>query len=157
MTNDVFLVETLPAFSIIGKEGTTQDPSFQIERLWAEAENHFPEVARMVLFSFSAPVLWGVMSDFSRQLKPWEKNYQNGLYLAGYQLLDSQLIPPEGWQKWDIPARDYFVEEIGDDYSSSFKRGIASLTRNGFSLSGAPMDYSKNGRTFIYFPIEALS
>lgn len=157
MAQEVFLIKTLPGFSVIGKEGSTQDPAFKIETLWQNAENHFSEVARMVVFSSSSPLLWGVMSDFAHQLKPWEKNYQEGLYLAGYQLIDDKLIPPEGWRKWDIPARSYFISEVDVDYPSSFEKGIALLERNGYVLSAAPMDLSKNGRTYILFPVEALS
>ena len=61
-----------PAFSVIGKEGSTKDGEGFIQALWNEANAHFGEIAHLVKTDDSgAPVgVWGAMTDFSHSYKP---------------------------------------------------------------------------------------
>jgi hypothetical protein len=147
----------LPSFSVLGKEGSTRmGPGF-IEKLWNEAENHLPEIASAVAYDGLLPIYWGLMSDFSRSFQPWEKDFSEGLYLAGFQLLDDQLIAPEGWVKWDVPSQKYYVKAIGEDYPASFKEGLQEIKALGYALSGAVFDHAEKGESFLYYPVEVLS
>jgi hypothetical protein len=144
-------------FSVIGKEGSSQEGAGFVERQWNEAENHLKEILPVVRYRSGDPIFWGLMSDFSHSLQPWEKDFTEGLYLAGFELLDPKLIPPEGWAKWDVPAMNYLVIEVGDSYPDSFKEGLALLTSLGYVLSAAVFDHAERGKTYLYYPIESLS
>lgn len=148
---------SLAGFSVIGKEGSTVlGPGF-VEKLWGEAENHLPEIANAVVYDGLLPIYWGLMSDFSRSLKPWENDFKDGLYLAGFQLLDENLIPPDGWVKWNVPSQKYYVREIGDEYEDSFRSGLEELRALGYVLAGAVFDQAEKGISFLYFPVDVLS
>ncbi len=75
---------TKPAFTVIGKEGSTKDGEGFIGRLWEDANSHFGEIAHLAKKDENGVPhgVWGAMSDFSRSFKPWE-NFSEGLYLAG--------------------------------------------------------------------------
>jgi len=150
-------IVALPSFSVIGKEGSSQQGDGFVERLWNEAENHLPEIASAVAYDGLLPIYWGLMSDFSRSFAPWENGFKEGLYLAGFQLLDAQLIPPEGWSKWDVPSQKYYVKTIGDDYASSFQEGLKEIKHLGYALSGAVFDHEEKGESFLFYPIDMLS
>ena len=64
-----------PAFSVIGKEGSTADGVGFIQGLWAEANAHFDEVAHLAKRDENGiPVgFWGAMTDFSRSFQPLGK------------------------------------------------------------------------------------
>jgi hypothetical protein len=147
----------LPAFAVIGKEGaTTLGPGF-VERLWNDAERDLPAIAAAVRYNGAMPVYWGLMSDFSHSLAPWANDFKDGLYLAGFELLDPKLIPPEGWVKWEVPERRYLVFPIGDDYEGSFRDGLKALQENGYALSGAVFDHAERGVSVLLFPVIPLS
>ena len=99
-----------PAFSVIGRQGSTEDGEGFIARLWQEANENFPEVAALAKRgpegSFAG--FWGLMSDEGMNFMPWEDGFTRGLYLAGVEAEDSAKAP-EGWVKWDAPAREYMV------------------------------------------------
>lgn len=87
-------------FSVIGKEGSTDDGEGFIQRLWNEANSHFAEIEHFAKRDEAGNIvgIWGAMSDFSHSLKPWEENYSNGVYLAGVEVMDGAKAP-EGWTK----------------------------------------------------------
>ena len=73
-----------PAFSVIGRQGSTEDGEGFIARLWQEANENFPEVAALAKRgpegSFAG--FWGLMSDEGMNFMPWEDGFTRGLYLA---------------------------------------------------------------------------
>ena len=99
-------------FSVIGKEGSTEDGPGFVQNLWADANSHFVEVAHLAKKDESGNLagIWGAMSDFSHSFHPWEDDFTKGLYLAGVECWDDAQ-PPEGWTKWVIPGFEYLQVE----------------------------------------------
>ena len=78
------------SFSVIGKEGSTNDGVGFIQRLWAEANSNYSQIFGFAMKNeFGKPVgIWGAMSDMGRKFNPWEENFTKGLYLAGLEVVD---------------------------------------------------------------------
>ncbi len=153
-TKPSFKILNLPSFSVVGKLTSTKEGPGSIERVWNEAENQLKIVSSSVLFIGCMPSFWGLMSDFSLSFAPWENDFKEGLYLAGFELKDPSFVPPEGWVKWDVKENRYLVYEVGEDYQTSFKEGLDCLKNEGYVLSGAAFDHLENGVSYIYYPIE---
>ncbi len=147
---------TKPAFTVIGKEGSTKDGEGFIQRLWEEANSHFGEIAHLVKKDENGVPLgvWGAMSDFSRSFKPWT-NFSEGLYLAGAEC-DDNAEAPEDWVRWTIPAFEYLRVECEGD--STFPDMIKYLDENGLALAGAVHDFTcpQTGKSYMFFPIKRL-
>ena len=147
---------TKPAFSVIGKEGTTHDGAGFIQNLWERANAGFSEIAPLVkLDETGAPVgIWGAMTDFSHSFQPWENGFSEGKYLAGAEVRDDAQ-PPEGWTKWTVPG---FVYLKAENEENLFPNMLSYLKENGFSLAGAVHDFTdvKTGKSYMLFPIEKL-
>lgn len=146
------------SFSVIGKEGSTNDGSNFIEKLWKDANSNFKEVECLAKKDDKGNILgiWGAMSDFSKSFMPWEDNFSKGLYLAGVEV-ENDAEPPENWVKWTIPSYEYiYVESSGRD---TFPEVIRYLKENNISLAGAVHDYfcpEENGKAYMFFPIRKL-
>lgn len=148
---------TKPAFTVIGKEGSTKDGEGFIQRLWEDANSHFGEVAALAKKNADGSLvgIWGAMTDMSRSFAPWGNGFSEGLYLAGVECEDGAQ-PPEGWTRWDVPGFEYLVaENVG---GSVFADTIAYLSQNGLSLAGAVHDFTDpaTGKGYMYFPIRKL-
>lgn len=148
---------TKPAFYVIGKEGSTEDGSGFVQRLWAEANGHFAEVAELAKKDSCGGLIgiWGAMTDFSRSYQPWEDHFSKGLYLAGVECPeDSQA--PAGWTKWQIPGFVFLRAEC--DREDVFPRMIAYLQEQEIPLAGAVQDFTcpKTGKNYMLFPISRL-
>lgn len=146
---------TKPGFTVIGKEGSTRDGDGFIQRLWADANSHFGEIAplaKMENGQFCG--VWGAMSDFSCTFQPWEENFTQGLYLAGAECRDDA-EPPAGWVKWAIPGYEYLRVESGPD---TFPATLAYMEQHGLSLAGAVHDFTDpaTGKGYMLFPIRRL-
>lgn len=146
-----------PAFTVIGKEGCTHDGEGFIQKLWAEANAHFDEVAPLAKRDSSGNFVgfWGAMSDLSRAFRPWTDSFSQGLYLAGVECVDGSEAP-EGWVKWVVPGYTYLrVENDGPD---TFSQMLEYLARQGMTLAGAVHDFTDpaTGKGYMYFPIERL-
>lgn len=144
----------LPELTIIGREGSTNDgPSF-IQRLWAEANEHFSEIEPLVMREADGtPVgFWGAMSDFSRTFQPWENNFSEGLYLAGAEC-NSGSNPPDGWTKWIVPSFEYLKVE-----DANFPAVLKYMKENDLPLAGAVHDFTDpaTGKGYMFFPIQKL-
>lgn len=148
---------SLSAFSVIGREGSTREGKDIVSRLWRDAESHLSEIRPVVKLSGGAPLYWGLMSDFSRSFLPWENDFSEGLYLAGFELGDPNLIPPEGWAKWDVPAQKYWIKEIQGDYQAAFRAGLVELQGCGYQLVGAVFDHTEAGKNCLYYPVFSLA
>lgn len=152
-------IETVckPAFSVIGKEGSTDEGAGFVQRLWAAANAGFNEVAHLAKRNEEGIPMgfWGVMTDFSRAFLPWEDGFRRGLYLAGVECADDAL-PPEGWVKWTIPGFAYLRAECTSP--TLFPDMLAYLADQGLELAGAVQDFTdpKTGRNYMYFPIRRL-
>ncbi|MCI5551631.1 MAG: GyrI-like domain-containing protein [Clostridiales bacterium] len=146
-----------PSFTVIGKEGSTNDGSGFIQRLWQEANSHFDEIAHLAKRDEAGNLcgIWGAMSNFSRSFKPWESNFSRGLYLAGAECIDGA-DAPKGWTKWIIPGYEYlYVESEGME---TFSQMITYLADNNIELVGAAYDFTepKTQQGYMYFPIRKL-
>lgn len=147
------------AFSVLGREGSTDDGAGFIARLWQEANEHFSDIAGYVVYGKNgAPVrLWGLMSDFSRSLKPWEDDFSRGLYLAGAECLPDAPVP-KGWTKWDVPAMRYVCIPSGQDAGDAFSQGLEILKQQGLSMAAAAFDLTEpeSGLSYVCFPVAVI-
>lgn len=146
---------SLPAFCVLGKEGSTDDGADFISALWAEANSRYEEVAHLAVHDESGNIrIWGLMSDMSMSFAPWENGFTKGRYLAGIEV-SADTVPPEGWSKWTSPACEYVVTPM--DSPDSFPLALEFLSKNGLTLVGAAYDRIIPGEgTFIYLPIKKL-
>lgn len=144
------------SFVVIGKEGSTQDGEGFIQKLWKDANGHFPEIAHLAKKDADGKLvgIWGAMSDFSRGFRPWEDGFCKGLYLAGVECVEDAQAP-DGWTKWRIPGYEYIVAE---NQKGAFEKTLAHLSQQGLSLAGAVHDHTDpaTGKNYLYFPIREL-
>lgn len=145
------------SFSIIGKEGSTNDGNDFIQRLWEDANANFREVASLAKKDEEGNILgvWGAMSDFSRSFNPWEEDFSKGLYLAGVEVVD-EANPPQGWVKWTIPSYEYIFSQVESE--DTFNEVINFLKDNNINLVGAVHEFNcpEDGRVYLFFPIKKL-
>ncbi|MCG8502630.1 MAG: GyrI-like domain-containing protein [Firmicutes bacterium] len=145
------------SFSVIGKEGSTEDGKGFIQKLWDDANAHFGEIASLAKKDEKGNILgiWGAMSDFSRSFNPWEDNFTKGLYLAGLEVTDDAQ-PPQGWVKWTIPSYEYVYSK--SEGPNTFTDVIKYLNENNIRLAGAVHDFScpEDGQGYMFFPIRRL-
>ncbi len=145
------------SFSMIGKEGSTEDGPGFVQHLWADANSHFVEVAYLAKKDESGNLagIWGVMTDFSRSFRPWEDEFSKGLYLAGIECADDA-VPPEGWTKWTVPGFEYL--RVACDHDGLFPEMIAYLQEHDMPLAGAVHDFTcpKTGISYMYFPVKRV-
>lgn len=148
---------TKASFVVIGKEGSTDDGDGFIQRLWADANTHFGEVAQLAKKDENGGLvgIWGAMSDQSHSFRPWEDGFCKGLYLAGAECVDDAAAP-EGWTKWIIPGFEYLYVEC--DHDTVFPEMISYLQENDIPLVGAVHDFAcpQTGRNYMFFPIRKL-
>lgn len=141
------------AFSVIGREGSSEEGPSVIRRLWTELQEHFAEIGPVVLQKDGKLVgLWGLMSDFSRSGKPWEDNYTKGLYLAGVECKPGSYA--KGWKVWDMPAATYLKVDCEGGYP--FREGLQRVEMMGLELSGAVLDFTDpvTNKNYLYYPVE---
>ena len=145
------------SFSVIGKEGSTEDGAGFVQNLWADANSCFAEVAHLAKKDEGGNLvgIWGAMTDFSRTFRPWEDGFSKGLYLAGIEC-PNDAEPPKGWTKWIIPGFEYLYAEC--DRDTVFSEMIAYLQENNIPLAGAVHDFTcpQTGRNYMFFPIKKL-
>ncbi len=150
---------TIPSFSVIGKEGSSKDGENFIKKLWDDANSHSEEVAALAANDDNGNLLgiWGLMSDFSRNFKPWE-NFSEGLYLAGVQV-GHEMDAPVNWTKWTVPTFEYLYAKVEGDYQKTFSYILNYMESNNYKLAGAVFDYNcpeENGQLYLFFPINRL-
>lgn len=145
------------AFSVIGREGSTEEGPGFVQRLWAEANSRFGEVAELAKRAENGiPAgVWGAMTDFSRTFRPWEDGFSKGLYLAGMECRDDA-EPPAGWTKWTVPGFLYLRVEC--DGSDVFSKMIDHLREQNIPLAGAVHDFTdlKTGKNYMVFPVKRI-
>lgn len=147
-----------PAFTVIGKlgEGLAEDGPSWVPPLWQLANEHFDELASVVkedgLPTFH---LWGLMSDQSSWLAPWQ---EVGQYLAGLEV-PGDTPTPEGWIRWEMPSMEYLtvktdVDKLGETMALMFTK---VLPENNLELVAAVQEYYEAdfgpGEVVLYFPI----
>jgi predicted transcriptional regulator YdeE len=144
-------------FSVIGKEGSTDDGQSFIKTLWADANGHFMEVEKAAKRDENGVLvgIWGLMTDCSRSFQPWEDNFSRGLYLAGVECSDDAEAPL-GWTKWTVPGYEYLCAECTE--GDTFPVILDYMKQNGIPLVGAVHDFTfpANGKQYLYFPIRKL-
>lgn len=146
------------SFSVIGKEGSTNDGKGFIQRLWEEANGHFEEVAQLAKRDADGNIrgIWGAMSDFSRTFQPWEDNFTKGLYLAGVEVPD-EAKAPQGWVKWTIPGYEYLCVKCTEQ--DIFSKVVPYMKEQNLGLAGAVHDFNcpqEDGQAYMFFPIRRL-
>lgn len=142
------------AFCVIGKAGSTNDGDGFVKRLWDDADSHFEEVSDLAAKNDDGSLkgFWGAMTNFAFEFKPWEKNFTEGMYLAGVEV-NVDAAAPKGWKKWIIPGFEYIKVEVqGPD---TFPETITYLNENNIPLAGAVQDLTdpKTGIKYMMFPI----
>jgi hypothetical protein len=88
---------------------------------------------------------------------PW-KDFSEGLYLAGAEVLDSA-EPPPGWVKWTAPAYEYLFVMAGGQYEEAFTYVLKYMLENSIELAGAVFDHictEENGQLYLFFPVRRL-
>ena len=145
------------SFTVIGKEGSTRDGEGFIQRLWADANANFSQVAPLAKKDENGSLIgiWGAMTDVSRAFLPWEDGFSQGLYLAGVECEEAARAP-EGWVKWVIPGFEYvYAECTGESFFGDMLRW---LEQQKLSLAGAVQDFTcpKTGKNYMFFPIRKL-
>ena len=152
-----FETYTKQSFAVVGKEGSTEDGAGFVQRLWADANAHFAEVAALAKKDENGNLtgIWGAMTDFSRTFQPWEEDFSKGLYLAGVEC-DADAEPPEGWTKWTVPGFEYLRVECERD--TVFAETLSYLQENGIPLAGAVQDFTcpRTGKNYMCFPVKRL-
>ena len=151
MKTERFLKES---FTVIGKEGSTdQGPGF-IQKLWNDANSQFSQIAHLAKKDPAGNLsgIWGAMTDHSRSFLPWEDGFSKGLYLAGVEC-EETAQPPEGWTVWTVPGYEYLKAECGS--ASLFSDMITYLQQQQIPLAGAVQDYTcpTTGTNYMLFPI----
>ena len=148
---------TKPSFTVIGKEGSTNDGHGFIQKLWQEANAHFSEVARLAKRDEQGHYVgfWGAMSDMTHSFLPWQNDFKEGLYLAGVECDDDQEAP-DGWTKWVIPGYEYLCVEV--TRADTFANMISYLAKEDISLAGAVHDYTEptTQKNYMFFPIKKI-
>ena len=148
---------TKPAFTVIGRLGSTSDGEGFIARLWQDANSRFGEIESLVKRDENGvPAgFWGAMSDMSLSFMPWEEGFTKGLYLAGAEVYDDAEAP-EGWTKWVIPAYEYIYAEQEDE--NTFRKLMAYMFQKQLSMVGAAQDFTdpKTGKCFVFIPIRKI-
>jgi len=148
------------SFRVIGVEGSTKDGAGFIPKLYESLRRGSQEIECLIKKNSDGTVdgTYGLMSDFSHSLKPWENNFSAGLYLAGYELKDEVEEIPEGWTVWRVKEQDYlFVKlEEGDEYQKVFSDFVSyRIPFELKSLSGAVFDFysAEKKQTCLLFPV----
>lgn len=145
------------SFTVIGKEGSTNDGNDFIQNLWEKANSNFNEIEHLAKKNENGKLcgVWGAMSDFSRSFNPWENNFSQGLYLAGLECVDDAEAP-RGWTKWVVPSYEYIYVEC--DSLDTFPEMIEYLNKNNINLVGAVHDFTnpETGKNYMFFPIRKL-
>ena len=146
------------SFSVIGKEGSTNDGKDFVQRLWQDANSHFQEIEHLAKRDENGNIggIWGVMSDLSRTFEPWEENFTKGLYLAGTEVQDDAEAP-DGWVKWTIPGYEYLYVQCKEE--NVFSKVIAYMQESRLELAGAVHDFfcpQENGQGYMFFPIRKI-
>lgn len=148
------------SFCVIGKEGATSDGQGFVEKLWADANSHFHEVAELAKTDDNGnPVgFWGAMSDLSRSFNPWEDNFTKGPYLAGVEV-GNDAEAPGGWAKWIIPSYEYLYTRVENSIPETLSAMTKYLEENDLQLAGAVHDFiapREDGQTYMFVPISKL-
>lgn len=151
---------SLPAFTVIGKEGKglAAEGSSWVPLLWDGVNEHFEEIAANVFVELEEIHLWGLMSDQSEWLYPWS---EIGRYLAGMAVPNDTKVPL-GWQKWEMPALEYFVIKTNEANLADMteKMLVEILPQNNVTLTAAIQEHYlpdfAPGEVELYFPISAV-
>ncbi|MDD4495114.1 MAG: GyrI-like domain-containing protein [Eubacteriales bacterium] len=145
------------SFAVLGKEGSTEDGTGFIQKLWEDANAHFSEIVNIIKSNKDGTPLgiWGTMSDITHSFLPWQDDFSKGLYLAGAEC-DVAVIPPDGWTKWIIPSYEYI--RIESNIENAFAKGLEYLKENHLELAGAVHELTliSTGKKYLYFPVERI-
>lgn len=145
------------SFIVIGKEDSTYAGSDFIKRIWEDASIHFNEISHLVKKDANGELvgIWGAMSDMSRTFKPWEDDFNTGLYLAGIECID-EAEAPEGWTKWIVPGYEYLRIECTKE--NIFNDTIEYMKQENIPLVGAVHEFTcpKTKKNYMYFPIRKI-
>jgi hypothetical protein len=157
---DITIVN-LPEIAIIGKLGLCTKERNIVQELWNQANTHFSEVAPLGMKEKDGSYVgfWGAMSDETMSYFPWTDNFTKGYYLAGIEVYQDTIVP-DGWTKWNMPARIYLKVLIEPShYSSIFTNVIQNkIPEMKMELSGAVCDFTEpaTGKNYLLFPVKYI-
>ena len=148
---------TKASFAVLGKEGSTDQGEGFIQRLWADANGHFSQIAHLALQDDRGrPAgIWGAMTDCSRAFLPWEE-FRRGLYLAGVECAQD-VRAPEGWVKWTVPGFEYL--RVRQESRDTFREVLSYMRERSIPLSGAVQEFyppDRPGAPDLLFPVRRL-
>ncbi len=153
--------KVLPEFSVIGKEGSgmAEKGTLWVPKLWEEVNQDFDELlASIDLKDFAAIDMWGLMSDATTWLDPWQ---EIGRYLAGIQF-PNEVTPPTGWQRWVIPAMEYQVVKTDAAHLDELTEKMLTkvLPEKDEDLVAAIQEHYlpdfASGEVELYFPVKII-
>lgn len=143
------------AFCVIGKPGSTNDGTDFVQKLWQDANEHFPEVEHLAKRDKNGKIagVWGIMSNFAMEFLPWEEDFSKGLYLAGIEV-DRDARPPKGWKKWIVPGFTYW--KVKAEGPNTFRETLAAMEAEKQPLVAAVQDFTDpvTGENYMLFPVE---
>ncbi|KAF1303484.1 GyrI-like domain-containing protein [Enterococcus saccharolyticus] len=151
----------LPEFTVIGKEGKglASEAASWVPELWELANRDFAELVQVMSEHPVEEVeLWGLMSDATHWLDPWQ---ETGRYLAGMQVAND-VIEPIDWVKWVIPAMEYLVVKTNEANLEMMTEKMFEdiLPQENVQLVGAIQEHYlptfAAGEVELYFPIRIL-
>ncbi|MFC4770901.1 GyrI-like domain-containing protein [Enterococcus hermanniensis] len=149
----------LPTIYVIGKEGRglAEEGASWVPLLWDQVNDHFEELAATLANPEKVPLhLWGLMSDGTQWLEPWE---HEGRYLASVQVA-KEIFVPEGWTRWELPAKSYLtVKANGDKIEAATNLMLGEIfPLEKLELNGAIQEHYlpefTPGEVELYFPFK---
>lgn len=145
---------TINAFCLIGKLGSTEEGAGTVQRLWAEATEHFSQVTHLAKRDKDGqPVgFWGAMSRSDMSFLPWEDDFTRGLYMAGVEA-EENAVAPEGWKKWIVPGFECL--KVKSEGADTFRKTLGWMKENGIELVAAVQEYidPATQESYMLFPV----
>ena len=145
------------SFCVIGKEGSSLDGEGFVQKLWADANSHFAEVAALAKTDDQGKLvgIWGAMSDLSGSFLPWENGFTVGKYLAGIECREDAEAPA-GWTKWTVPGYEYLCVQV--ESANTFSDVLEYMSENRITLAGAVHDFTcpSSGKNYLFFPVRMI-
>lgn len=152
----------VPAFTVIGKlgEGLATEGSSWVPPLWEAANARFDELGEVLEPDMLTNLqLWGLMSDTTAWLRPWQ---EVGYYLAGLAV-PSDTPTPVDWYRWDMPAMEYLIVKTNSQELNTMTEKMLTeiLPQQGEELVAAIQEYYEPdfeaGEVVLYFPTKIIT
>jgi predicted transcriptional regulator YdeE len=146
-------------FTVIGKQGNTNEGEDFVNALWKKANEGMNEIASLVKCDGRGmPVgFWGIRSSFTTPFAEWENG--EGLYMAGLEAKDGSFAPM-GWTKWVIPESVYVSVQVEGTIEAAVSEVKKYCEKNHLIITGAYHEYMNvflPGQLILFFPVKEKS